>query len=119
MGIRLKKYLKQDCLYWAKTGVTTAGKVTYAPVVALKCRWEDGMQDHLMDDGRIITSKAHILLSTNVTQGSLIYLGTMATWKLLPNYPAVPTPQQGGFEIIMVGKTPDMKGRDLLVEAWL
>jgi hypothetical protein len=49
-----------------------------------------------------------------------VFQGTMAQWRAMTGtYPNVPTPQQGGYEVISTGHNPAFDGSDLLFTAFV
>lgn len=119
MSLKIRKYLKQTAVLWAKTGTGGSGQATYAQPVEVACRWDDVQEEVQMIDGRKVISNAQLMLASPVTLGSLLMLGTLATWQAMPTYPRVPTKAQGAFEVFKASGTPDIKGRPLLYQAYL
>ena len=117
MAIRLKKYLKQKLVYWAKVGSGGSGQPIFAAAKEMDCRWDDVTQEVMTMDRRIIVSNAQIMAASPFKAGGIIFQGTLNDWKSLSTYPAVPTKNQGGYEIFVTKGIPDLKGRPLLFEA--
>ncbi len=115
----LARFTKQTMLYWRKTGSDTYGKPTYVSPAILSIRWEDKQQEIITTDGRKVLSKGYILLGTPLAVGSLVFLGLMTDWLAMPTYPAIPTVNQGGREVILVKTTPDIKAQSYIYEAYL
>ena len=120
MAVKLRRYLRQDCVYWAKTGEDSSGRPVYATnPVQLKCRWEDGAELITGMDTRSIICNARVMFSQAVMTGGLLFLGTLADWRRLKSYPRVPTKTEGGWQIIMAQHIPDRKGRNFFYQALL
>lgn len=120
MAIRLSKYLRQDCLVWEKIGNDPSGKPKYATnPVALKVRWDDLDVQVLTTTGRTIVSKTKLMCASEIKEGAIVWRGTVDDWRLLPTYPARPSPIDDAFEVISTGETPDLRGRDFLFVAYL
>lgn len=119
MTLRLRKFTKQWLVYWQRTNPGGSGAPSYKQPVEIKCRWEERQEEVLMADGRRVISNAHVMLSEEITVGSILMEGRLADWRALSTYPRVPTKSQGGYEVFKSGHTPDIKGRELLYEGWM
>jgi hypothetical protein len=119
----VRRFTKQNMLYWQKTGSDQFGKPVYALPVTLPVRWEDKQQEVILPDGRKVWSRAYLLLTTPTTVGSLVFLGggvnPMADWQAQPTYPQLPTTLQGSREVILLQSTPDLKAEGQVYEAHL
>lgn len=114
-----RRFMKQDFLYWQKTGSGDFGKPTYATYQPLKARWEDKQQEILLPDNRKVLSKGFLMVYSRLLEGSLVFLGTLAQWQAMPTYPTVPTVGQGGREILLVTTEPDLQAKDQTYEIFL
>lgn len=114
----VKRFTRQTVTYFAKIGSDPNGKPVYDVPVEIKCRLEDKVAEILMPTGRKVITKGYLLLSQPLVVGSVVYNGTLAEWKALPTYPAVPTVNQGGIEILKLNTTPDIKGIPVVYEAY-
>lgn len=121
-----KRCTVQDALIWRKRTNTGSGKPAYELNPAeIRVRWDALFVQVITADNRQATSNATIMSPYEMPFGSLIFLGgkevgsAMLAWKALPTYPALPTPVQGGYEIIKSGHHPDFNGDDLLYLAYV
>lgn len=123
MAIRLRRYLKDKLVYWAKDGSAAQGQSKYRQPVEIACRWDDKQTQELMPDMRVVTYESMILVHTDsgIESQGLVYHGTLEevknTLKVL--FPSVPSTKQGGREIKKVNKFGDFKTRPLLTIVYL
>lgn len=106
----------QPLLWWGKRGNTAGGKPQYEtnPHV-VTCRWDAKQVEIIVGDGRTVTSNAMIMSPFEIPVGSWVFQGTLQEWQALTGtYPNVPTPLQGGYEIVRAGHTPGFRGEELL-----
>ena len=115
----LSRFTKQSLVYWRRDGVDGYGKTTYKDPVELKCRVEQKAQELVTADGRRVISKGYLLLASSIEVGGLVYVGTIAQWKLTPSYPDPPSVNDGGSEIMIVAATPDINAQSFVYEAYL
>ncbi len=102
-----RKFLNQIVVYWAKAGQSDGyGKPSYADPVELKARVEDTEIEILMADGRKVMAGGYVFLVDEVEVGGLLFDGTLGTWQALPNYPDIPSMNQGAKEIMKVDAIP-------------
>ncbi len=119
MAIRLKKYLRNDAVYWAKRGSKGDGAPPYHQPAQIKVRWDERSVQVVDPDMRVVTFNAQILANTEIIEGSLLFRGTMADVKKIVQFPTVPSVKQGGREVRKVNRTGDFKGRPFLREVYL
>lgn len=113
------KFLKQTLVYWAPAGADEYGKVAYGTPVELACRWEDRRTEYLNPEGRLVMSRAYVLLADPIREGGLIFLGKLADWIAMPTYPEIPTRGQLAIEVTNVKPTPDIKAKSMIYEIYL
>ena len=111
-------FLKQTLTYWQKNGSDEFGKPLFDAGVELKCRWEDRPQEVILPDGRKVLSKTYILMADDLLAGSVIFLGTIAQYNALQVAPDPPTQNQGGQEVMLSKKTPDIKNKSTIYEVY-
>jgi hypothetical protein len=122
VAMRIKRYLKQEVVYWAKRAADRAGQSTYDPPVQLLCRWDDGVQTVIEPDGRMVSYTAQVMFGpeVDIKEGSLIFKGTLTQARALVQYPTVPSAKQGSREVLRVERTPGMRTKNLLmIRVWL
>lgn len=106
----------QPLLWWRRKANTPTGKPQYEqnPHV-VSCRWDQKQVEVIARDGRSVTSNAMIMSPFEIPVGSWVFQGTLAEWQAMTGtYPNVPTPQQGGYEIVSAGHNPGFRGEELL-----
>lgn len=102
----LSRFTKDAIVYWKKTGDDAFSKPIYAIPVQVMVRWEDKQVEIVTADGRKIMSKSYMLLSSEITLGSWVWLGRLTDWQASSFYPSIPTNLQGGREVIKVQRSP-------------
>lgn len=112
----MRKAAKQTAVYWEKTGSDDKGRPVYTDPVEIACRWEDRETEKVSVGSRLVTARSYIMTVTPIKEGSLLMLGTIATWKAMPTYPNLPTYNQGSREVLRVDETPDLKAISTLYE---
>lgn len=117
MALNPAKFTNQLCVYWEKSGVDGSGGPVYKAPVELKCRWDTRIEQVLLSDGRTVISNSHLIVLQLLKVGSIVYLGTIASWRASPAYPRVPSNAQGGYEVFLAYHTPSKRGQPLLFEA--
>lgn len=115
----LARFTNQKMIYWQKIGSDPFGKPVYALPVQINIRWEDKQQEIILPDGRKVLSKGYIILAQTIVVGSLVFLGLLTDWQAMPTYPALPTVNQGGREVLLVKTTPDIKAISYIYEVFL
>lgn len=100
------RFTDQTVVYWAKLGPDGYGKPTYDAPIEIPCRWESRQRELVLPDGRLVRTRSYFLLGTAVVVGGVLFLGTLEDVQSLPSYPAMPTDNQGGYEILTVSITP-------------
>jgi hypothetical protein len=126
MGLQalVQKYCTvMPILVWTRKANSAGGRPQYNtnPLSSPRtCRWDDKRVQVNTVEGRTVTSNAMIMSTAEIPIGSWVFQGTMAEWRALTGtYPNVPTPNQGGYEVISTGHHPDFKGVDLLYLAFV
>jgi hypothetical protein len=109
-----------DILVWLKRANSPQGRPVYHQTpLELKCRWDNVRKVAITKEGRTITTNAVLMSPDEIPESSLVFRGTLANWQAMSTYPALPTPLQGGYEVVGTGETPDFNGDDLLFVAYL
>jgi len=77
MGISkfIEKVCVQTLVYWSDPTPDGYGGMTFSYPVELPCRWTDKVRTKVDNTGVIITQKAEILLTQNVTEQGYMWLG--------------------------------------------
>ena len=119
MGLQaiVQKYCTvMPLLWWRKKTNSTSGRPQYETnPTEVTCRWDNKQIQLTVEGNRSITSNAMIMTPYEIPVGSWVFQGTIADWKALRGtYPNVPSPAQGGYEIVAAGHNPDFHGNDLL-----
>lgn len=129
MGVErvLRRFLKQDALYWAPTGNRDGfGKMILADPVPIKCRWEDKSELVRTRQGSEITSRAQVFTDRDVEEEGVLWLGpspdpfaTAVIDAVDENGNPDPYVNERAWEIMQFGKQPDRRARAFLRWAWL
>lgn len=118
----LKRFLNQDALYWAPSGVTDDfGKMILLDPVQIKCRWEDKTERVLTKKGDEITSRAQVFADRDVEEEGVLWLGSFSQATIADDAAGNPDPfvNKKAWEIQQVGKQPDRRAKSFLRWAWL
>jgi hypothetical protein len=125
----LKRFLNQNALYWAPSGVTDDfGKMILLDPVQIRCRWEDKTERVLTKKGNEITSRAQVFADRDVKEEGVLWLSPGPKNSSAFSYATIvddaagnpdPFVNDGAWEIQQVGKQPDRKAKSFLRWAWL
>lgn len=113
----ITKVLKQTAVWWARTTPDAYGQFTFASPVEVKVRWEDSIDTFKDENGNEHTSKSYVMVDRDMKVGDVLMLGTTAD--IPSSNPADPKENSGAFEIKRFDKTPDIRNRENLREAYL
>jgi hypothetical protein len=106
-----KQMLKQDATYWAPTGRTATGALTFAAPVVMKTRWEGKVQVVTNNHGADKVSKSRAYFLTEVVSEGYLFEGISAV--------ADPRQVAGALPIIAVSRVPDLRNNEELVTAFM
>lgn len=112
--INMAKYMQQKLVYFEKTGDNT-----YKAGVEVACRWDDIVEEVQVGGGEKIVSRSFLLTPFKLKEGSIVWQGTLAQYKAQPYYPKVPTTTQGGYQVMVAGSNPSIRGQPLVYTARL
>lgn len=79
MGIEqfIAKVAVQTAVYWANPVADGYGGTTYDYPIEISCRWEDSTRKVMDANGDEIVSRAQILLTRDVDEGGVLFLGDL------------------------------------------
>lgn len=120
----LDRFKRQKAYYWRKTGTDIEGKPTYAPVVIIRCRWEEKQQTFLeqrredkeVSNSQVFTDNLLVLgdalkkvddsdVKNKLTDSQLI--------AKLPS-PTIPYDNESTWQVRQVGEQPNIKATKYL-----
>jgi len=108
--------MKQDAVYWAPLSeLTEFGKPDWEAGIEIKCRWEDVVKEIIAPNGETVLSNSTLIVDRDLKVKGVLMLGDLDSTVDDDD----PKENDGAFEIIQIGKTPDFKGRKFLREAYL
>lgn len=108
---------RQVCSYWAAPSYSSAGAITYAQPIDLKCRWEDTQIKYTTAQGEEKISRSVVYVGQDLDLGGWLALGTVAALSTeQKNNPAL---VDGAGRIQNFSKVPNMKAKEFLRKATL
>lgn len=105
--------LRQRAVLWAASGYDSYGEAKIGPPVEVAVRWLTKRRTILDAQGNTIALDAQAIVKQFVSENSLIWLGTIASW--MEARPALPEVCQ----VKTYGQTPDIKKRNTRYELGL
>jgi len=113
----LIKFVESVCVqtacYWGNPVSDGYGGTTYDTPVEISCRWDGNTQLVTNNQGEEVVSKAEILLTQDVDEGGLLFLGDLDD--LTPAEEAAPETVDTAWKIIRFDKTPLFQSTDEFV----
>ena len=107
--------LTQDVVYWAPGAAGDDGQPVMADPIALKCRWEDRV-DEIVEAGGTTVQVAHYLITSKLlkTQGWVLLgvLGDLTAEQLADPVAA------GAVRVVAKAWTPNVRQTKHFYEAW-
>ncbi len=99
--------LTQDAVYWAPIGPDQFGDQNFAVGIAIKCRWENNLEQFLNIQGEDDVSNAQVFVAIDMKLGGALWLGNI---KAADKYE--PTNNLGYQLIRRYDKIPTLHGND-------
>lgn len=114
----ITRMLKQDCVYWRRTGVDENAQPVYDAPIELKCRWDRDLTPHKGEqkqgDETTDTPQVTVYLPIDTSNGDLLFEGKLVDIDLSKNLR-----EQGALEIKGLGKISNLKATESLRVAYL
>lgn len=110
-----KRYRRQPCVRWVRTGVDQFNKPTYGAPSDELVRWTDKQIEYVTPAETRAVSNSVVLIGEDLKPGDRLKLGTIA--QLTAGKP--PHQQPNSFEIKQFNKVPDRSGTRFLRKAIL
>lgn len=114
--MKLGHYLKQKAVYWDSPIPDGFGGATYTAPTEIDVRWEDRVEQYTNLAGQQALSNAIVYANRDFSVGCYIMLGLLSD-VTDPGLDPQKTP--GALKIMMVAKSPNIKGTQFLRKAWL
>lgn len=117
MGNIIKKVQRETLTYWAPDPINPTnefGEPNWLAPREYTCRWDDKVQQIQLADRSYVLSRCELITEVQLAVGGFVMLGTLnqiTDWTVPKNNP-------GAYELIKVSRTPDIKNRRQLFEAW-
>ena len=73
----IEKVCVQTAVYWGDPTPDGYGGKTYSDPVEIPCRWEDTLEVIKDERGEEIICKAKVLVTQDLEEGGMLYLGTL------------------------------------------
>lgn len=114
--MKLGHFLKQKAVYWSSPIPDGFGGFSYIAPIEINVRWEDRTEQYVDMSGQQALSNAIVYADRDFSIGCYIMLGTL----LDVTDPGLdPQKTTGALRIMMVAKSPNIKGTQFLRKAWL
>lgn len=106
-----KRHLNQTCTYWANPVAGGRGNYTFDEPTTLDCRWVDG-EDLIIDEqGRETLCRGPVFLGQDVKAEEYLYLGTSTEDN--------PKDVAGAYKIVKFEKIPNLGATKFVRKVWL
>lgn len=114
--------LPQTAVYWPPGSADSGGvdydddgDPQYGTAVEISCRWEDKTVEFLNSRGATVVSRARVYTDTDLVEGGVLWLGTLATVSDL----ADPKANDSAWEIRGFDKSPSIDADEYVRKAYL
>ena len=94
----------QTAVYWGNPTPDGYGGYTFDDPVEIDCRWDGSTEMIRSSDGKEVLSKARLLLTQDVDEGGIIFLGSLDD--LDSDEEEAPRKSADAWEILRFDKTP-------------
>ena len=107
---------KEVLTYWPpiESGANQFGELTYGPPEEVKCRWDDRIQEIILDDQTRVISRVEVISEKRLEVGGIIVRSPLDSVTGLAN----PKDNKNAFEILRSSETRRLNYREALYEAW-
>ena len=110
----ISKIRKQTCVHFAKTGFDVFGKVTYSSAVEISCRWENGAERYMDQQGETAISTALIYTEDVMQIEDVLVLSSLAAITDTSN----PLNNTGAVVVKQISSTPNIRATETLHMAY-
>ena len=107
----ISELLNQKAVYWALLAKDGYGGFTWSDPVEIDCRWVDICKVIMDGRGKEIVSRAKIIVSQDLDEQGMLYLGYMAN--LTASQLSDPKTVDDAYEIKRFDKVPSIDEEDL------
>lgn len=116
------KFCRQKAMYFAPGAKDKFGNTAFDEGVEIACRWEDSVEEVIVagPEGGVIkvVAKHKALVDQDLEEGGLLWFGTQDEWTYL-GLTTVKASTVDHHRIVAFKKTPNVKAKDYLREAWM
>jgi len=99
----VKRYLKQDAVYWGVSDFDGNGKPIYEQAIEIKCRWEDKGEQYVDKTGHDHVSNSVVIVDRDLVEQGVLWLGKLQDVESQQ----APLENEGAYEIKKRDKIPD------------
>lgn len=107
--------MKGYAVYWSVDSLDGHGQPTYGSPVLISCRWDEVQEEVVAPNGDRIMSRARVMVDRDLEMKGVLMKGTLSDIADSDD----PKNNVNAWEIRLVKKTPDFKGKKYLREAYL
>lgn len=116
-SMRFARPRQQKAVLWAVSGATADGGRTFSDAAEIDVRWEDRSELFIDENGQERQSSAVVWTGQDVTRGSYLYLGTLAS--LSSSEEADPQVVAEAHEVRQTAKVPNRRSDAYERRVWL
>ena len=99
-----KRQLKQDAVYWAKSGVDARAQATVSAGIAIKVRWELASGETLDANNDRVATIGTVVVDRDIKEGSILWEGNLDDH--------VSGTSKNYYRVITFSKIPSVKGKN-------
>jgi hypothetical protein len=110
-----RKIKNQTCVHWARTGINSHGRATWAAAVERSCRWSGITKKYMDMQGEERVSNAVVIVD-GVAVGDVLLLGDTEVSGINLTEPLK---NSGAWKVERLDAIPDKKANDTLYKAYL
>ncbi len=110
-----RKVMRQNAVYWSRSGTGDDGQPTYAAPVELFVRWDYKIREVLTPQGERVLSSSKVIVDRDMQYGDVLMLGLLESG----TDESHPLENEGAWEVKSIAKTPDFKGKKFLREVYV
>ena len=99
-----KRQLKQDAVYWAKSGVDARAQATVSAGIAIKVRWEFSSGETLNATNDRVATVGTVVVDRDIKEGSIFWEGKLDDH--------ISGTSKNYYRVIAFSKIPNIKGKN-------
>lgn len=112
----IRKCQRETLVYWPLEGQSESGAPIFGAPQEMTCRWDDAIVQIVDADGTVKYSRAKIISQEYLAVGGMVRRGKIED---TPHWAGDLRDNEDVFEIMKVSRTPTLKYREYLNQAWV